>query len=83
MARISGPMFSVFATGSFGKVITYKRRNGAFYLSKKRGHTGRLKPWEIAFKNITLATSILRRYQGQRPVFYPDPAFGFTHLDLT
>lgn len=81
MAHVYGPMLSSFATGSFGKSITFKRRHGAFFLSKKIVHTGRLKPHEKKFVEMCKQSWTIRQFQGLYPEFYPDLAFGFASAE--
>ena len=77
MARVTGAMFSVFCTGKFGKVITYKRRKGVACVGKKIVHVGRLTDNEKRFARDRYLTSLLARARGFDNAFVSDPAFGF------
>ena len=77
MAKITGPVFCSWAVGSLGKSITFKRRHGYFYLSKKKVHTGRMRPWEREFAIACRRVAAVEKLQILGPVFILDNAFGF------
>ncbi|RLI53583.1 MAG: hypothetical protein DRP09_15380 [Candidatus Thorarchaeota archaeon] len=51
MARVIGPMFCTWASGTFGKTFTCYYRKGQHYMAKKRSHFIKPKGMALFFKH--------------------------------
>ncbi len=77
MAVVQGAMFSVYCRGKFGGVLVYQYSKGRQVVMKKRVHTGRLKPHEIAFRDQVRFMARIRQSRFLRPVVFVDELLTF------